>query len=65
MITFGIAGILLISLGLWLRETRQNIFFIIGGVSLLIYSFHIKDTIFMVLQSIFILSATIELIKKR
>ncbi|MBX2866548.1 hypothetical protein KTR10_01130 [Candidatus Kaiserbacteria bacterium] len=64
MITFGIIGLLLISLALWLTEKKQNILFIIGGISLLIYSISIGDTIFIILQSIFICSAALELLKK-
>ena len=64
MITFGIIGLLLISFALWLGEQKQNILFIIGGISLLIYSVFIEDVVFIILQSIFILSAVFELIKK-
>jgi len=66
MILFGIAGLLLISYALWVRdEIKQNIFFIAGGVSLLIYSIAIQENVFIILQAVFIISATIELIKIR
>jgi len=66
MITFGIIGLLVISYAIWIKdEKRQNILFIVGGVALLFYSLFIKDVIFIVLQIIFILSALVEIIRKR
>lgn len=65
MITFGILGLLLISYAIWIKnEKRQNVFFIVGGISLLIYSIFIYDPVFILLQIIFIISAFIELLKK-
>jgi len=64
MITFGIAGLLLISYGLWIqREKRQNIVFMIGGACLLAYSIFLGDIIFVLLQCVFIISALLEFIK--
>jgi len=64
MIWFGIIGLISISVGLWFKkEIKQDLVFIIGGISLLVYSFYIKDYIFLILQIVFILSALIELIK--
>ena len=64
MIVFGIIGLLLISYALWLKnEKKQDVIFVIGGISLLVYSFFIGDIIFVILQVVFILSALTELIK--
>ena len=64
MIAFGIIGLLLISYALWItNEKIQNVVFIIGGASLLVYSILIADPIFIILQSVFILSALVELVK--
>ena len=63
MITFGIIGLILISYALWVKsEKKQDIIYVIGGVALLIYSIAIEDIVFIVLQIIFILSASIELL---
>lgn len=61
---FGIAGLLIISVAIWLKERTQNILFILGGLALLVYSASIHNTIFIILQLVFILSALIELLKK-
>jgi len=66
MITFGIAGLLIIAYALWVKNEKiQDALFIIGGACLLVYSAYIKDTIFIVLQVIFIISAFLELLKLR
>jgi len=66
MIIFGIVGLLLAAYGLWIKDEKtQDIVYIIGGIFLLIYSVHIKDIVFVVLQIVFILSALIEYIKIR
>lgn len=63
---FGILGLLLITVGVLLKsEKRQDIFFIAGGLLLLVYSIYINDWIFIVLQIVFILTAVYELIKLR
>ena len=60
----GAIGLILISVGLLLTNRKhQNVLYIIGGVCLEIYSIHIRDTIFIVLQIIFILSAIYDLTK--
>lgn len=54
----------LISIGIWIKkETIQDITFVLGGLFLLAYSIYIKNTIFIILQIIFILSAGYELLK--
>lgn len=61
---FGIIGLLMGSWAIWLRnERRQDIWFIIGGVCLLIYSISIGSAIFIILQIVFIISAAIEILK--
>jgi hypothetical protein len=66
MITFGILGLISISIAVWIRnERRQDVLFMVGGIFLLVYSIFIKDTVFIVLQIIFILSTLAELLKLR
>lgn len=55
-----IIGLISISVGvIWgsIKKGKSYPFLIIGGICLEIYSIHIKDTIFIILQAIFILSA--------
>ena len=60
-----ILGLLCIIIGITLIKPRQKreqyIFFIVGGILLEIYSIHIRDTIFIILQLAFTLSALFEL----
>ncbi len=57
----GIFGMLLITIGVLLKSERQaDPFYIFGGILLEIYSLSIKDPIFVILQLIFISSATWE-----
>ena len=64
MIIFGIIGLLLISIGVILKNRKyQNIIYIIGGLSLLLYSYSIKSLIFIILQIVFIISAIYSIIK--
>lgn len=63
-IIFGIIGLLVISFAIWLRDERkQDFYFVVGGISLLIYSISIGDIIFIILQIVFIISALIEILK--
>ena len=56
----GIIGLLLIIFGVLIknrdRKTRDAVY-ILGGLSLLAYSFYIRDTIFIILQIVFVLVA--------
>ena len=62
----GIIGLLLITTGILLHKRKlQDILFIIGGISLGIYSYSIKDTIFLTLQIIFIIAAVYDYFKVR
>jgi len=59
-------GIILISIGILNKKRKiQSIFFIIGGLCLEAYSIFVKDTIFIILQIIFILFAVYEFIKAK
>ena len=62
----GILGLILITLGVVIKSSKRNsrnILFILGGISLLIYSIDIQDIIFIILQSVFTLAAVYDLIK--
>jgi len=60
----GALGILLIAVGIINKRRKiQDIYYLIGGISLLIYSIYIKDLIFIILQIIFTLAAVYDLIK--
>lgn len=64
MIIFGIVGLLLITVGLWIKkEKMQDVIYIVGGVALLAYSIHKEDPVFIILQIVFIISALLELVK--
>lgn len=60
----GVIGLVIISAAIWMKnEKNQDILFIIGGVSLLLYSISIENIIFSILQFVFILSALVELVR--
>lgn len=59
-------GIILISLGILTRKRKNaDIFHILGGLSLISYSIHIRDPFFITLQVIFIFVALYDFTKKR
>jgi hypothetical protein len=61
----GASGLLLISIGLLIKNrVIQNMLFICGGTLLEMYSIHIQDIIFTVLQFVFILSAFFDLVRR-
>ena len=61
----GALGITLISIGIIRRKRKnQDIFYVLGGLFLLSYSIYIKEIIFIILQTIFIITAIYDLIKK-
>jgi len=63
---FGILGLICIITGIVFKSRKnRNFVYIIGGVLLLVYSIHIGDTIFIILQIIFTLVAVYDLIKNR
>ena len=62
----GALGIILISLGIITKKRKhQDLLYILGGLCLEIYSISIKDIIFIVLQIIFILAASYDLMKMK
>jgi lipid-A-disaccharide synthase-like uncharacterized protein len=66
MLIFGILGLVIISIAIWLKKERmQDAWFVLGGAALLAYSISIEDTIFIILQIVFILSALVELLRMR
>jgi len=64
IVATGIIGLIVISYAIWIKnERKQDFLFIIGGLALLSYSFYQKDLIFFILQIVFIVSASVELLK--
>ncbi|OGH59951.1 MAG: hypothetical protein A2725_01805 [Candidatus Magasanikbacteria bacterium RIFCSPHIGHO2_01_FULL_33_34] len=62
---FGAFGLILISIGIITKQRKkQDLYYIVGGILLEIYSIYIGDKIFIVLQLIFILSAIFDYFKK-
>jgi len=62
-----ILGLIAIITGISLTKIkerkRQYVLLIIGGILLEIYSIYIKDTIFIILQAVFVIFAVYDLIK--
>ncbi len=59
----GIAGLLLITAGVLIKKRREEDFlYLIGGACLEIYSIYTHDTVFIVLQIIFMLSALYDIV---
>ncbi len=62
----GALGIILISIGIVTKQRKnQDIFYILGGICLEIYSIYINDLIFIILQIIFIISAIYDFNKEK
>jgi len=62
----GALGLLLISIGIVNKKRFiQDILYIIGGICLEIYSIHLGNLIFIILQIIFIIAAIYDSIKLR
>lgn len=54
---FGIVGLLLITSGVLLNNRKkENVLYLLGGISLEVYSIHLGDPIFITLQAVFILA---------
>ena len=63
---FGIAGLLLITAGVFMRNRReQDWLFIFGGLGLLVYSSYLRDPIFIVLQVVFTVASIYALHKEK
>lgn len=59
----GILGLILISIGVITRKRKtQDYLYIGGGICLGMYSIYLQDVIFIILQTVFILSAIYNLI---
>ena len=59
----GVLGLLLISIGVLTQKKNEDLFYIFGGIFLLVYSIYIADYIFIVLQIVFTLSAIYHFVK--
>lgn len=63
-IILGAIGLILISIGVITKKRKkQDIFYITGGVCMLSYSISLKNSIFIILQSVFTIAAVYDLIK--
>lgn len=61
---FGIIGLLCITYAIFVKkETRQDWFFVIGGICLFYYSYTLRDAVFMTLQVVFVLASLFEIYK--
>jgi lipid-A-disaccharide synthase-like uncharacterized protein len=58
-----IVGTSLVSSSLKVRRRYTYPLLILGGVCLLVYSIHLNDLIFIILQSVFIVSSIVGLIR--
>jgi len=59
-----IIGLLILTAGVLTKKSKkQNIYFVAGGILLIIYSISIKDLIIVMVQSIFTIAAVYNLIK--
>jgi len=62
----GILGLLLICLGMIVKNRKtRDVESFFGGLGLLIYSIHLKDLIFIILQSVYILIVSVDYFKNR
>jgi hypothetical protein len=63
---FGIAGLILICIAMIVRKrkVRDNLSFF-GGVGLLIYSIYLKDVIFIILQSVYIVVVSVDYFRQK
>ena len=63
----GIIGLIMIIFGILIKNRNRkirDILYIFGGISLAVYSFYIKDIIFIILQIFFTLVAAYDLINQ-
>ena len=60
----GVIGLLLISTGIVInKRNKQDIFYIVGGIGIDIYSIYTGDVIFIILETIFTLASVYDLVK--
>ncbi|MBU7017914.1 MAG: hypothetical protein HXS44_10420 [Theionarchaea archaeon] len=61
----GVLGVILISIGVMTKKRKtQDTYYLIGGILLELYSLHIRDEIFIIIQIIFIVSVSYDLLKQ-
>lgn len=63
---FGVLGLVMIIFGILIKSKNRklrDILYILGGLALLAYSVYINDTIFIILQIVFILVAIYDFYK--
>ncbi len=66
--SLGILGLILIIAGVLIKKknrSTRDILYILGGASLITYSFYIKDLIFIILEIVFTLVAIYDLGKQK
>jgi len=64
MIWFGIIGLVLITAGILIHQRElEDIMYIAGGLSLLVYSISINDMVFIILQVIFVVAAGYDFVR--
>ena len=60
----GAVGIILISIGIVTKKRKtQDVYYILGGLCLEIYSIYIGDLIFIILQIVFTVAAIYDFVK--
>ena len=63
-IIFGIIGLITLTYAVWIKDSRRRgILAAMGGAFMLVYSISIRDAIFIILQTVFIISSLIEVVK--
>jgi hypothetical protein len=61
----GAVGLIFVTIGILLKERKkQDIFFIVGGIFLEIYSISIKNLIFIILQLVFTVATGYDFVKE-
>lgn len=62
----GIVGLVLICLGMIVKDRRnRDIFSFFGGFGLLIYSISLRDLIFTILEAIYVIVVSFDFIKQK
>ncbi len=60
----GALGLIMISVGLLLKKrVHQDVLYILGGICLEMYSLYLRDTVFIVLQIVFVVNSTLDLFR--
>lgn len=62
----GVLGLIAIIAGVLLKtKKKEDLAFIVGGILLAVYSIHLKDVIFIILQVVFTFVAIYDYFRKR